>query len=162
MSEAPKPRHARAVAVLGSRATLAVTRVTLGLGMVALVLSERHTGPSYTSAWGIAGWVGYAVVVLSLPSVVYDIYLRYLRSRRTARSTGARQAAAECVNHPPSPCLQNQGRATEPCPNQINALSLFAASHRCETDGSHPCETAASHLYETARTGRAALARAPG
>jgi hypothetical protein len=104
MSDAPKPRmHARAVAALGSRATRAVTRVTLGLGMVALLLSERHTGTSYTSAWGITGGVGFAVVVLSLPSVIYDTYLRYLRNRQTVSSTGTRQVEAECVNRPNPP-----------------------------------------------------------
>jgi hypothetical protein len=69
-------------ATLSSRATRAVTRVALGLGIVALVLSERHTGISYRSVWGIVGWVGFALVVLSLPLQIYHVYLHYRRSRR--------------------------------------------------------------------------------
>jgi len=99
MSEVPKRlMRARAVAIFGRRATRAVARITLGVGMVALVLSERYTGTRYTTAWGIIGWAGFILVVASLPSVIYDVYLRYLRNRRTARSGDARRVAAECTD----------------------------------------------------------------
>jgi hypothetical protein len=76
----------RADGALGGRVKWAVMRVTLGLGMVALVLSESHTGASYTSAWGIIRWAGFALVVLSFPPVIYDTYRRYQRRRRDERA----------------------------------------------------------------------------
>jgi hypothetical protein len=74
------------VAAFESRITGAIARVTVGLGMVALVLSESHTGANYTSTWGIIRWVGFVLVVLSLPQVVYDTYRRYRRRRRDERA----------------------------------------------------------------------------
>lgn len=87
MSSERKPgRRKGVVAALKSRITVAVTRVTVGLGMVALVLSESHTGAHYTSAWGIIRWAGLVLVVFSLPLVVYDTYVRYQRRRRDERA----------------------------------------------------------------------------
>jgi hypothetical protein len=87
MSKEPNPgTQRRAVVAFGGRIAAVVMRVALGVGMVALVLSERHTGMSYTSAWGTIRWVGFALVVLSLPPVIYDTFARYQRRKTATRS----------------------------------------------------------------------------
>jgi len=86
----------RVVVAFGSRTTGAFTRLTVGLGMVALVVSESHTGANYTSVWGVIRWAGFTLVVVSLPPVVYDTYQRYQRRRRNERS-GSRSRPREDI-----------------------------------------------------------------
>jgi hypothetical protein len=87
MSSEPKPGRPKGVAAaFENLITRAVARVTVGLGIVALVLSESHTSTNYTSTWGIVRWAGFVLVVLSLPPLVYYTYLRYQRRRRDERA----------------------------------------------------------------------------
>jgi hypothetical protein len=96
LSQEPKIRVSeRLVVAVGSRIVRIVTRLTVGLGMVALVLSEGHRSGSYTTEWAVVRWVGFTFVVLSLPLVIYDTYLRYRRRRskeRKAKERGHNQA----------------------------------------------------------------------
>jgi hypothetical protein len=70
----------RASAIVGGRRARAVFVVTLGLGILAIVLSDKHS--HHSTFWGIIGVVGFVLVIVSLPSQFYDMRRRYLLSRR--------------------------------------------------------------------------------
>jgi hypothetical protein len=76
-------RMARAVAVVTSRQARLVTLLTLGLGIVAI---GSHHGK------GVISTIGFVLIVLSLPTRGYALYLHSLHGKRSRKRTTPEQS----------------------------------------------------------------------
>jgi hypothetical protein len=77
-----RSRIARAAVVMTRYRVRLVTRMTLGIGILMVVESDRHTAMHSPLVWAIVGAIGVGVIVASLPTQVYDLYLRYQRNKQ--------------------------------------------------------------------------------
>jgi hypothetical protein len=72
---------------LRSRVTRVVTRITIGLGTVALILSNRYMHADHgRGIWETIGWAGAGLFVTSLPVQIYATVQKY-----RARQVGSRR-----------------------------------------------------------------------
>ena len=69
-------------AVVGGRARVA-TRLTLGLAILAMLLSVDHLGigTGRFRAWGLIVAIGLGLAILSFPAQTYVLYLRTKKPR---------------------------------------------------------------------------------
>jgi hypothetical protein len=78
----------RVAGALRSAVTCVVTRITVGLGIVALILSNRYMHTDHgRGIWEAIGWIGAGLFVTSLPFQIYATVQKY-----RARQIGARRS----------------------------------------------------------------------
>jgi hypothetical protein len=71
-----------------------VTRIALGIGTMAVLISVHvdEVSPRSARIWDMVGWVGIAMITLSLPGQLYVLYLR-LSGLRRGKMLGERDNA---------------------------------------------------------------------
>lgn len=130
----PERMRARASAIVGGRRARAVFVVTLGLGILAIVLSEKHS--HHSTFWGIVGVVGFVLVIVSLFAVDTCLVGVARAASRRAYIRGAKGAAGGSIggtSATPDSCSRRLAHLTK-----LSSVRLTIARHsrrRAEAQG---------------------------